>query len=163
MEWLKKAAPVWLVMVLIVALIGVSVAWAATALTTKTYTAAGGEKVILSEELTMAEVGMMVVPSGVEGAAVLTGTFTDADITLRGNAIADTDYVFKCDLAEIATTPASKAYTVSLYQDGTLVGNALTVTSDLDDTTAATGHALCYWSIGAEITAAVYYVEVVPA
>ena len=156
---IKKTTPMWLTIVLLTAILGVAVAFATT-ISTKTYTAVGGEKVIISADLTLTSAGTVPIPAGV-GDAALTGAFIGTDVICRGNAIISTDFVFKVVLTEKTTTPVSTAYTVTLYGDGSIVGSALMVTSDVTPDAAAAGNVECYWNIGTDYTTGTVYFVVV--
>jgi hypothetical protein len=160
MKWSKRAVPMWLVVVLAITLVGVSVAWAATsAITTLNLSTAGGQKVTVTNDLTLTSAGLTVIPSGGEGSEALTGTFAASPPTLRGNTVTSGDYVFKCVLNEITgTTPGSHAFTVTLYEDGTIVGSALTATSAV--TPNSSNSVDCYWDLGTTLSTHTLYVTI---
>ena len=160
MKWLTKAAPTWVVLVLLAAVIGVSVAWAASEVTERKYATMAGEVVTVTEEVSATPQGITVATAdiganeGTLGSPIIMTT----DSATANNAVTKGHYVYKCEVA-VVTVTADAEYTVKLLKDGTQEGNLIYIGQAAAP--APGDKVTITWDI-VSFESAVYQVEIMP-
>ena len=157
-----KRVPLWIVVLLLVALIALSTAYAIT-VNQRTYATLFGEVIDVTTELTVTE--LMIDIAKRTRSAVGDTPATAVKMT-NANPMARTDltkpnWIYQVELECITgTTPASTTFKVDLYVNSTLSAT-LYVASDADP---ATGEKVkCKFDIGADLSTSASYMLVATA
>lgn len=162
MKIFGKHVPLWVVMLLLVALIFVSIIHAIT-VNQRTYATLFGEVIDVTTQLTITELIMGIAKqsqSAVGDTAATAVTMAIANPEAR-TMITKPDWLYQVEIECITgTTPASTTFKVDLY-----IGNTLNATLYVQsDAAPATGEKVtCKFDIGADLSASESYMIVVTA
>lgn len=158
MKWLTKAAPTWVVLVLLAAVTGVSVAWAVSKVTEQKYATMAGEVVTVTEELSANPLGITVAPVniGAKGTELAPITMIADPGDTANNTVTKGHYVYKWDVT-VAEAINNANYTITLWKDGT-VENTIYITQG--ETAVVGDKVTITWDIGTSLETAVWAVEI---
>lgn len=157
---LGKRVPLWVVLLLMVALLAVSITYAVTA-NQRTFTTLFGEVIDVTTEVSITE---LMIDIAKQSQSAVGDTPATAVTMTSGNPTAQTtitkpNWLYQVELECITgTTPASTTFKVDLYINSTL-SNTLYVASDADPATGE--QATCKFDIGADLSNTASYMMVV--
>ena len=162
MKIFGKRVPMWVVILLLVALMVVSIAYAIT-VNQRTYATLFGEVIDVTTELTITELIIGIAKqsqSAVGDTAATAVTMAVANPEAR-TTITKPNWLYQVEIECITgTTPASTTFKVDLY-----LGNTLNATLYIgSDAVPATGEKVtCKFDIGADLSTSASYMVVVTA
>lgn len=160
MKIFGKRVPLWIVILLLVALMVVSIAYAITA-SQRTYATLFGEVIDVTTDLTITEliIGLAKQSESAVGDTPATAVTMAVSNPEARTTITKANWLYQIELECITgTTPASTTFKVDLYINSTLSAT-LYVGSDADP--ATNEKVTCRFDIGADLSTSASYMIVV--